>query len=135
MKYVSSTLSEDFPSLEDCKHVFVLVLRVICCYLYVFPFWLWKYVEVETFHGRLHHWFLIFFIGIDTLEPLPLHPSLSSNLFMVTFITYSWVYFFMTSWDMVSYSSWHKTKTIRHSFCSSKRKLISDQIKLNHIIL
>ena len=94
----------------------------------------WKHSELETFHGRLHHWFLNFFIRIDITrtKPPPLHPSMSSNLFMVTFITYSCVDIFMISSGVVSHSSCHKTQTIRQILFEQKKTYLSPNKAILH---
>ena len=138
-------LSKGLPLLriENLSSLLVSIVRWCCSY--VLPFWLWKNVELEKLHGRLYHWFLSFFIGIYILwiEPPPLHSYTYSNFFMITFLTSSWVDYFMTSsgylqissFFVVYHSFYEKTQTIRHSSCSNKRRFISKKVKLDYIIL
>ena len=129
-------LSQYLPSLENWKHVFLLVLRVISWAPYVFPpcllkiCWTWtiswqtSLLILEFLHWSWHHMERTFaFTSIFVF-----------NFFKIIFITSSWFDFFMNSLVVVWHSSYQKTQTIRHSSCSREVKLIYNKIKVHYII-
>ena len=132
-------LSEDLLLLRIENMSSLLVSRMRWCSYYVLPFRPWKYIELESIHGWTQRWFFNFFIWIEFfhIKPLPLHSYSSSNFLTITFLTYLWVNHFITySAHLLTSSSFQKKNNHKTSILLklNKRRIISDKVKLCHII-
>ena len=114
----------------DMSSLWNLEWLVLLCMHFHHVFW--KCVEPETFHDKLHYWSLKLLLGLELTDKT----STFTSILVFTFLQYHLqdLIFFINSSVVGSHSSCQKTQAIRHSPCSRKIELISNQIKLHYIV-